>query len=71
MLAIVAQQLATALRSSPCRCTRRWNKEKPDGFEITHLCSRCVALHAYDNPGPPTQYVPDRLSDDPNNPETI
>lgn len=43
----LAHILHAALKNMPCRCLRRWNHEKKQGFEVTP-CSRCAALDAYE-----------------------
>lgn len=42
MISDLCHQLARALRSTPCRCSRDY------GMKVVHECSRCSALSAYD-----------------------
>lgn len=44
-------QLYVPLKSSPCRCCQRFRKPTADNLsdtEVTHRCSRCIALAAYE-----------------------
>jgi|HubBroStandDraft_1064217.scaffolds.fasta_scaffold200548_3 hypothetical protein len=50
------RRLYVALKSMPCRCTRRWKKPTQNDdkeYEIIHKCSRCIALESYDAEIPP------------------
>jgi hypothetical protein len=44
----IAAQMYRALMMCPCRCRRQWDKEQPEGYRITHTCSRCLAMRAYE-----------------------
>lgn len=44
----LAHMLYASLKAMPCRCLRRWNREQKEGYEITHVCSRCTAIDTYE-----------------------
>jgi hypothetical protein len=44
----LAHMMYVSLKAMPCRCLRKWNKEKKEGYEITNVCSRCMAIDAYE-----------------------
>lgn len=46
-LVAVAAQLYLSLHAMPCRCQKHWQDGKPE-MVTTLICSRCLALSAYE-----------------------
>lgn len=44
----VARQMYSALNMLPCGCCHKWDRESQTEYTVTKVCTRCLAMKAYE-----------------------